>query len=185
MDSLFPFLSFFLTSSLYSAAREILFKNKYYGISMLNSIHHLPMIESKPKILPCSDSFYLFNFTYYHTSLVHYALFTRGSVCLVLSDTLRSPRLQPSRLPCPWNFPGKNTGVGCHFLLLGIFPIQGSNPHLPSLLNWPGRFFTTESLGKPFIHKTVILVNIRILIRIYKQALTPRPLNLLVPQILI
>ena len=30
----------------------------------------------------------------------------------------------------PWNSPGKNTGVGCHFLLQGIFPIQGSNPGL-------------------------------------------------------
>ena len=28
---------------------------------------------------------------------------------------------------CPWDFPGKNTGVGCHFLLHGIFPTQGSN----------------------------------------------------------
>ena len=27
----------------------------------------------------------------------------------------------------PWNFPGKNTGVGCHFLLQGIFPTQGLN----------------------------------------------------------
>ena len=31
-----------------------------------------------------------------------------------------------------WNSPGKNTGVGCHFLPQGIFPIQGSNPCLPS-----------------------------------------------------
>ena len=29
-----------------------------------------------------------------------------------------------------WNFPGKNTGVGCHFLLQGIFPTQGQNPRL-------------------------------------------------------
>ena len=28
---------------------------------------------------------------------------------------------------CPWDFPGKNTGVGCCFLLQGIFPTQGSN----------------------------------------------------------
>ena len=35
------------------------------------------------------------------------------------------------RLLCPWNFPGKNTGVGCHFLLQEVFPIQGSNPGLP------------------------------------------------------
>ena len=31
---------------------------------------------------------------------------------------------------CPWNFPGKNTGVGCHFLLQGIFLTQGLNPGL-------------------------------------------------------
>ena len=30
----------------------------------------------------------------------------------------------------PWDFQGKNTGVGCHFLLQGIFPTQGSNPGL-------------------------------------------------------
>ena len=36
--------------------------------------------------------------------------------------------LYPARLLCPWNFLGKNTGVGCHFLLYGIFPTQGSNP---------------------------------------------------------
>ena len=32
----------------------------------------------------------------------------------------------PTRLLCAWNFPGKNTGVGCHFLLQEIFPTQGS-----------------------------------------------------------
>ena len=31
--------------------------------------------------------------------------------------TLRPHRRQPTRLPCPWESPGKNTGVGCHFLL--------------------------------------------------------------------
>ena len=31
---------------------------------------------------------------------------------------------------CPWNFPDENTGVGCHVLLQGIFPTQGSNPGL-------------------------------------------------------
>ena len=42
------------------------------------------------------------------------------------------------RLLCPWNSPGKNTGVGCHSLLQGSFPIQGLNP---SLLHYR-RFFT-------------------------------------------
>ena len=39
-------------------------------------------------------------------------------------------------LLCPWNFPGKNTGVGCHSLFQGIFLTQGLNPHLLHLLNW-------------------------------------------------
>ena len=37
----------------------------------------------------------------------------------------------PPRLLCPWDFPGKNTGVGCHFLLQGIFLTQGSKPGSP------------------------------------------------------
>ena len=36
----------------------------------------------------------------------------------------------PIRLLCAWDFPGKNSGVGCHFLLQGIFLTQGSNPCL-------------------------------------------------------
>ena len=35
-----------------------------------------------------------------------------------MSDFLLPHGLQPARLLCPWTFPGKNTGVGCHFLLL-------------------------------------------------------------------
>ena len=34
-----------------------------------------------------------------------------------MSDSVRPQRRQPTRLPRPWNCPGKNTGVGCHFLL--------------------------------------------------------------------
>ena len=35
----------------------------------------------------------------------------------VVSDSVRPQREQPTRLPRPWDSPGKNTGVGCHFLL--------------------------------------------------------------------
>ena len=45
----------------------------------------------------------------------------------VVPDCLRPHGLQPTRLLCPWGFPGKDTGVGCHFLFQGIFPTQGSN----------------------------------------------------------
>ena len=51
-------------------------------------------------------------------------LFSRiisGSCCCqvasVMSDSVRPHRRQPTRLPRPWDSPGKNTGVGCHFLL--------------------------------------------------------------------
>ena len=43
----------------------------------------------------------------------------------------------------------KSTGVGCHFFLQGIFPTQGSNPHLLCLLHWQADSFTTESPGEP------------------------------------
>ena len=38
-------------------------------------------------------------------------------IASVVSDSVRPPRQQTIRLPCPWDSPGKNTGVGCHFLL--------------------------------------------------------------------
>ena len=38
-------------------------------------------------------------------------------VASVMSDSVRPHRQQPTRLPCPWDYPGKNTGVGCHCLL--------------------------------------------------------------------
>ena len=59
-----------------------------------------------------------------------------GGGCSVTKScsALLWPRgLQSVRLLCPWNSPGKNTGVGCYFFLQGIFPTQESNP---CLLNW-------------------------------------------------
>ena len=51
--------------------------------------------------------------------------------CLVTKScpTLFRPHgLLPTRLLCPWDFPGKSTGVGCYFLFQRLFSIQGSNP---------------------------------------------------------
>ena len=56
--------------------------------------------------------------------------FIRACWVTVMSSYLWPHGLQPARLPCPWDFPGKNTRVGCHFLLQGIFLTQGSNPCL-------------------------------------------------------
>ena len=46
--------------------------------------------------------------------------------CSVVSYTLQPHGLQPAKLLCPWNFPGKITKVGCHFLFQGIFVTQES-----------------------------------------------------------
>ena len=46
-------------------------------------------------------------------------------------DYFAIPWTVTPRLLCPLDFPGKNTGVGCHFLLQGILLTQGSNSHLP------------------------------------------------------
>ena len=51
-----------------------------------------------------------------------------AQLCLTLCD---SHGLKPARCLCPWNSPGKNTGVGCYSLLQEIFPTQGLNLGLP------------------------------------------------------
>ena len=48
---------------------------------------------------------------------------------------------QPTRLLCPWDFPGKNTTAGCHFLLQGIFLTQGSNVCFFHVLHWQMDYF--------------------------------------------
>ena len=71
-----------------------------------------------------------------------------------------------TRLLSQWNFPGKSTGVGCHFLLQGIFPTQGSNPDLSycgqtfyclsslSLLPW---IFPTQESNRGLLHCRQVL----------------------------
>ena len=54
----------------------------------------------------------------------------------VVSDSVQPHGLQLSRLLCPWDSLGKDTRVGCHFLLQGIFLTQGLKPHLLCLLHW-------------------------------------------------
>ena len=54
---------------------------------------------------------------------VHAGLFSHS----VVSESLQPFGLQPIRLLCPWNFPGKNNGVGGHFLLQGTLLSPGKN----------------------------------------------------------
>ena len=68
--------------------------------------------------------------------------------CSVVSESLQLYRLWPTKLLCPLKFPGKNTGVG-PFPFPGDLPNPGIKPASPALT---GKFFTTESLGKPLIN---------------------------------
>ena len=80
---------------------------------------------------------------------IHKDLSSSHCCCLVTKScwTLLWPHgLQPTKLLCPWGFPGKHSGVACHLLLQGIFLKQGLNLHLPELA---GGFFTIEPPGKP------------------------------------
>ena len=54
--------------------------------------------------------------------------------CSVMSNSLHPHGLQPARLLCPWDSPGRYTGVGCH-ALQRIFLTQGSNLPLLCLLH--------------------------------------------------
>ena len=56
----------------------------------------------------------------------------------------------------PWASPGKNTGMGCHTLLQGIFLTQGLNLPLLCLLHWQAMFFTTSATGEaPHLSKNL------------------------------
>ena len=65
--------------------------------------------------------------------------------CLGLCDPLdcRPPRSSP------WDSPGKNTAASCHFLLQGICPTQGSNPHLLCLLHCRQSLYSLSRRGSP------------------------------------
>ena len=67
----------------------------------------------------------------------------------VMSDSLRPHGLQPTMLLCLWDLPGKNTRVDCHFLIWGIFPTQGWNPHLLCLLHRRQIIYTLSHWRSP------------------------------------
>ena len=84
----------------------------------------------------------------------------------------------PARFLCPCDSPGKNTGVDCHFLLQGIFPIQGSNPRLPCLLHWQGGSLPLSHLGRPLQkHSTLIMISRNICLPSKKMILDVLPLK--------
>ena len=85
----------------------------------------------------------------------------------VISDSLQLHGLQPARLLCPWDSPGKNTRVGYHVLLQGIFPTQGSNlgllhcKQILYLLSYQGSLWVTIEESKIITQLIHRFINIK------------------------
>ena len=80
------------------------------------------------------------------------------------------------QLLCPWGSPGKNTGVGSHFLLQGIFPTQGEN----LFLHWQAGSLPAEPLGGPLDSTEYIIVVILVILKTRAKTVMIRPLNILI-----
>ena len=136
------------------------FKNSSYYTTFMSSPHPFKNLRCKMGgqwfYFPTSWNILLF----YHRRN-HFTTVRRGGVggCVlsrsVISDSLQPPGLY-GRLLCPWDFPGKNIGVGCHFLLQGIFPTQRLNL---CLLHWQEDSLQVSHLESLFHHYPSIIPN--------------------------
>ena len=66
--------------------------------------------------------------------------------CSVVSDSLRPHGLEPTRLLCLWNSPGKDVGIGCQALIQGVFLTQGLSQ---GLLHCRQILYPLSYLGSP------------------------------------
>ena len=91
-----------------------------------------------------------------------------------MSNSLRLHGLQPARLLCPWDSPGKNTGVGCHFLLQQVIIII-SNAHMKfAQIRYAGSHYIppTTHKGKLFeVMDTLISLNVVITMQYVYQSI--------------
>ena len=104
----------------------VLFKKDVISNAILISL--CPLTHSNKKEI---SIYYFLPFSFFLREKIFEIVFL--SVCGLVAKScpiLATPWTVACRLLCPWDFPGKNTGVGCHALLQGIFPTQGSNPCL-------------------------------------------------------
>ena len=76
----------------------------------------------------------------------------------VMSNPFPPLGLYAARLLSLWDFPGKNTGVGCHFLSQGIFPTQGSNLHLLHRRRILDHWATSKAQWWDICHIILILI---------------------------
>ena len=92
---------------------------------------------------------------YYFLHVCVLSQFSRVQLCV-------TPWTIATRFLCPWDFPGKNTGVGCHFLLQGIFPTQGSNSYL---LHWQVGSLLLSHDGSPCVANYIFIDSKEVLVK--------------------
>ena len=109
-------------------------------MTLLTALPHQCVLELPDEVLPWNaESISWTIVCVFLTWVLSFLNITLNSTCV--SAQLCLPLCDPhglylARFLCPWNFPGKNTGIACYFLLQGIFPTQGMNLHLLCLLHW-------------------------------------------------
>ena len=91
----------------------------------------------------------------------------------VVSDSLLPPwAVTCPRLLCPWNFPDKHTGMGCQFLLQGIFLTQRLNLCLLCLLHWQADSLPLHHLGS-FFHIYLTYCPMQLIFSVNTQIIWP------------
>ena len=134
----------------------------YYGQHWVSSKSLLLVQNFFKGLFQCSNSHFLatHSYLYFLDFFWHYQFIILFSLsirlvflcwfcCSVVSDSLRSHGLQPARLLCPWNFPGRNTRVGFCFQLQWIFLTHVLNPCLLCLMPWQVDSLPLAPPGKP------------------------------------
>ena len=124
-------------------------------------------LPTKEVYIPCKEDTILFRFFSHRDHYIqsieqnflcctvgpYYLVYICVHVCVlrcsVMSNSLWPRGLQHPRLLWPWNSLGKNTGVGCHFLLQWTFLIQGSNSRLLCLLHCRQIIYPLSHWGRP------------------------------------
>ena len=146
----------------------ICLKNSKLANIAISIVSKSPFFFELKKFLLLLVLFFVMQFLYYHWRRNPYPkqIITMGeskALCLlklcpkhclwVLSlcslsrvQLFVTPQTGPIRLLCPWDSPGKNTGVGCHFLLQEIFPIKPMSP-VSCLLHWQEDSLALNHLG--------------------------------------
>ena len=126
------FISFFSSHILQLRCLVHIYLELLYLLGGWTLYHYIIFLPNSSNFL-CSEVYsiwFLYSYSYFHlinVGMIYISFILLLSTCLcvcmcphgcsVVYDSLRPHRLQPARILCPWNFPGKNTGAGFHFLL--------------------------------------------------------------------